>query len=777
MSAALPVFPALSERYRLESELGQGGMAVVYLAEDLKHHRRVAIKVIRQDLATTVNHARFLREIRIAAALDHPNIVSLYDSGETGGLLYYVMPHVEAETLRARLDREGQLPIAVALGIATEIASALAHAHARGVMHRDVKPENVFVGDRVLVSDFGLARAMLDAESDRMTESGVALGTPAYMSPEQAAGDAHLDARTDVYSLGCVTFEMLAGEPPFSSNSFRGLLAKHMSEPAPRVRVLRESVPMAVEHALLKALAKAPADRFSTMIEFRDALTVGAGSSVEGTSHPVRRRRVALAVALTVAVLLIAWWGVTRLTRADPSSIRSLIVLPLSDFSLDSAQLYLVDGMHDALIAELAQIRALRVISRTSSLEYRNNRKPLPEIGREMNVDAVLEGGVIRSADSVRLELRLFRARPEEHLVWSQVFQGDLRQIQTLYGTVARAIAERVEITLTVQERSLLATRVAVNPRAYEEYLRARFLTLQGNLNDVAQAAIHLDASLRLDSAFAPAYATMARMYDGEVTLGVISAQDALPKAKAAAMRAIKLDPTLPDAEAALATVKQRLEWDWAGADSSYQRAIALAPSDGLLRSRYANLLSQLNRSEEATAQLQIAERLDPRDAFLPVAQGMSFLFAMRYDEAIARFQEAVRVTPNHVGANNGLWQSYYAKGDLGRAFDAAKRRFVGDPETVDALDRGFRAGGYRAAMSTAAKSLVQRHRRTHLRPFVIAVLYAHAMDSAQSLNWLEQAYLSREPDMGALKVAPSFIELRRTRRFQQLVSQMNFPP
>ena len=388
---------ALGGRYRIERELGRGGFATVYLATDLKHQREVALKVLHPELALALGSQRFLREIAMVAQFRHPHILPLYDSGDADGLLYYVMPFIEGESLRQRLEREPQLPLEDALRITREVADALGYAHGLGVVHRDVKPENIlFEAGHAIVADFGIARAVQAAGTQRLTETGLAVGTPAYMSPEQAAGDPALDGRSDVYSLACVLYEMLGGAPPFTGPSPQAVLAAQIADPVPQLRALRPTMPAGVERALERALAKEAAQRYATAEELVQHLT--RASTAESIAAEFRRERTrrrwraVLTAAGAVLVVAVGWWTVSVVARAGGPRIRSLAVLPLQNLSGDTAQDYFVLGMYDGLIGELDQITALRVISRTSSQVYQGTRKTVPQIARELNVDKGQQG-------------------------------------------------------------------------------------------------------------------------------------------------------------------------------------------------------------------------------------------------------------------------------------------------------------------------------------------------------------------------------------------------
>src|SRR5882672_3432014 len=405
VSAPAELQSALADRYVIERELGSGGMATVYLARDVKHRRFVALKVLSPALAASLGADRFLREIELAARLQHPHIVTVFDSGDAGGILWYTMPYVEGETLRARLLREHQLPLGEALRIATEAARALEFAHQHGVLHRDVKPENLLLttDGSTMVADFGIARPW--GEMSKLTQSGVVVGTPAYMSPEQAAGERALDARTDVYALGCVLYEMLAGEMPYSGPNAQAVLAKRLSEPAPSLRTTRD-LPVAIERTVARALARTPADRYASAAEFARAL-----QSVDRPARPILQHRWLVAA---VVVLLLAGVAAAVRFRAGakgPAVPVSAAVLPFADLSEGKDQEYFSDGLTDELITALSRVEGISVAARTSSFQFKGRQVDVNEIGRQLHVGAILEGSVRRSGDRVRITAQLVSTR------------------------------------------------------------------------------------------------------------------------------------------------------------------------------------------------------------------------------------------------------------------------------------------------------------------------------------------------------------------------------
>ena len=442
---------ALADRYVIERELGAGGMAIVYLAEDIKHHRKVAVKVLRPELAESVGANRFLREIQVAAGLNHPHILALHDSGEANGLLYYVMPFVDGESLRTRLQRKNKLPVEEAVRLALQVADGLSFAHSHDVVHRDIKPENILLANgHASLADFGIAQAMCAGCGEDFTVRGVPIGTPAYMSGEQAIGG-DVDCRTDVYSLGCVLFEMLAGRQPYRGQNVEDLFALHLTDPIPSVLQYRRDVPQALDDVVRKALAKSRKDRFADASEFAKALReLNTGTA----AAPARWGRSAYKFAGVLAFVFILAGASLLLNQpgdAQPVAIQqrieSLAVLPFVNLSGDALEQPFVDGMTDLLITRLAEVSAFAVSSRRSVMRYRETDKSLPDIAIELNVDAIVEGSVLRVGDRVRIGAQLIHATTDRHL-WATDYEWDLQDVLALQSEVARAITEAITAEL-----------------------------------------------------------------------------------------------------------------------------------------------------------------------------------------------------------------------------------------------------------------------------------------------------------------------------------------
>ncbi|HEX5820064.1 MAG TPA: serine/threonine-protein kinase, partial [Gemmatimonadales bacterium] len=438
---------ALADRYRLERELGEGGMATVHLATDVRHGRKVAIKVMKPAVAQSIGAERFLREIEIAARLQHPHIVPVFDSGSVEGELYYVMPLIEGESLRGRLEREGRLPIDEALRLMREVAGALGYAHAEGILHRDLKPENIMLSrGHALLADFGIARVAGDG-ADRLTQTGMSIGTPVYMSPEQSTGERELGPPSDVYGLGCILYELLAGAPPFTGATYEAILVKRFTQEAPRIRATRAETPPGIDATIARALAREPAARFATAQAFAEALAVSPSTTTPTVVLPV--------------------------AGAPALGARSIVVLPFENRSPDPDNEFFADGLTEELISDLGKVRALSVLSRTSSMQLKGSTKPLGELGRELGVRYALTGSVRRAGPSLRITAELVDTETGRQL-WGDKYAGTMDDVFDVQERVSREIVRALDVTLSADEERRLADRPVADPRAFELYLQAR---------------------------------------------------------------------------------------------------------------------------------------------------------------------------------------------------------------------------------------------------------------------------------------------------------------
>jgi serine/threonine-protein kinase len=644
---------ALRDRYPIERRLGSGGMAAVYLARDLKHDRLVALKVLRPELAATLGAERFEREIRFSARLQHPHILTVLDSGQAAGHLWFTMPYVRGESLRERIRRQRQLTVDEALRITQEALQALAYAHAEGVVHRDIKPENILLGQdgSTLVADFGIARTLAGDDAG-LTESGLVVGSPAYMSPEQATGGA-VDGRTDLYSLACVCYEMLAGEPPFTGTTAQAVIAKRLSGRVPDVKRLRPTVPTAVDRALRRAMAPAPADRFATAADFIRAMRRGAPAGPTGV-----RPTAALAVAVLLGLSAFLAWG--RRGAAGPGT-RVLAVLPFENMG-DSADGYFADGVTDEVRTRLSQVPGIEVIARGSSNQYRGTSKPLQQIAQELGVDYLLTATVRwaklpSGASRVRVipELVDLRRGGVPRTSWEETFDAALTDVFQVQADIATKVAGALHVALADRTRQRLAARPTQDLRAYDALLRGDRLLITEARTDLASDRSAADAyaeAVERDSTFALAWARLARAellrYDnGEDPAGRDSVAQA---ARRAADRAVRLAPDLPEAYYALALTRSYLDLDPAAALDALEHAHALAPTDTDVLSTMGSVLASLGRNEEAVARLSEAARLDPRSLLVARRYSSSLVGLDRFRQADSVAGAALQLAPDNLG-------------------------------------------------------------------------------------------------------------------------------
>ena len=649
---------ALADRYVLERELGHGGMATVYLARDLRHGRLVAIKVLRPEIAAALGPERFLREIQTAARLTHPHILPLHDSGEAAGSLFYVMPYIEGESLRDRLEREGQLPLEEALRISREVAAALSYAHSHDVVHRDIKPENIlFEAGHAVVSDFGIARAITATAGDTLTETGIVIGTPAYMSPEQASGTGPIDGRSDVYSLGCVLYEMLAGEPPYTGPSAQIVMAKRLTDPVPSVRRLREGIPPAIDAAVSRALAKAAADRFATAALFAEALA--APPAVPAPVHPSRRgrpllgRRLAYGVGLAALALLAAIGIFTRSPArsgtSHPAPQRMLVVLPFENLGRPDDE-YFADGMTEEVTGRLAGLHGLRVIARTSARQYKKTTKTIPQIGQDLGVDYVLEGSIRwdkppHGPSRVRVTPQLIRVSDASH-VWAQVYDAVLADVFAVQSNIARQVAETLDVTLLATEGQALDAKPTTNLEAYDYYLRGKdYQARELDYADARLAVRMYQQAVQLDPTFALAYAALARAHLALSWL--LGETGELPKAQAALDRAQQLGPELAEIHLALGYYYYWGRRDYDHALEQFAWVRERQPNNPEVIEAIGLIHRRQGRWAEVVSDMTRATELDPRNHESFAGLGQTYLVLRRYPEADRAFARAASLAPD----------------------------------------------------------------------------------------------------------------------------------
>jgi serine/threonine-protein kinase len=766
---------ALGDQYRVTGELGRGGMAVVYSADDVKHGRPVAIKVMKPEIAHDLGTERFLREIETVARLSHPNILSLHDSGTVDGLLYFVMPYVDGDTLRSRLDRTGPLALEEAIRITAEVADALSFAHARGLIHRDIKPENIlFQAGHAVVSDFGIAKAVTDA-GGTLTKPGLALGTLRYMSPEQAAGDADVDAHSDIYSLACVLYEMLTGEAPFAGVSSQALLVRKVTGPPPLISEARSDIPATVEGVVATALATAPGERFDTPTQFTEALARAATAEAiaEEAHRRQRTKRMRLAVGAPAVALVgaVVWWGATLL---GGPAIERVAVLPLTNAMNDPSQDFFVEGVHVDLIKELSRA-GVGVITPTSVLQYRDSDQPVSEIARELGVDAVIEGSASLVGGNISLDLRMTDGVTDE-IVWFDAFQAEVRDVLSIYGAVTLAIADAAGIEMSPESETALAGTPQVSPEVQEALWQARFHQTRLSEESLSQALDYYQLALSRDPDNAVAFAGISGVWGSRAQFGFVSGEEATAEAAEALARAIEIDSTLAEVQHRLASTRTWREWDWAAAEPTFRRALDADPMNSRARSSFSHLLQYLGHDEEAATQIELAVQQDPLNPRITTFYAMGLNYRHEYETALDVVNEALSRSPDYGMALTTRRTTYHMMGRYEEALDVWRASSAQDPEKLEALERGYEEGGYSGALRGMAEVLVARSDTTFVTPWQIGTLYTRAGDTELALDYLELAYEAHDGNIPYLSVDPIFDDLRDEARFRRIIERLGLP-
>jgi TolB-like protein/Tfp pilus assembly protein PilF len=739
---------ALGDRYLIQEEIGRGGAATVYLAEDVKHDRKVAIKVLRPDNGLSgYEPQRFLREIRIAARLSHPQILPLHDSGEHDGLFYFVMPYAGCESLRGRLEREGALPVDVALRITRAVAGALAYAHRLDVIHRDIKPENILLQEgEPVVADFGVATALSAAGGDNIyvTDRGFAVGTPAYMSPEQASGESGLDGRADQYSLACVLYEMLAGRPPFAGSGPRATMARHAIETAAPVRTHRPTVPVTVERALERALAKSPAERFPTMADFAAAL---ADSSSDGAS------------AGTMSAV----------------DARAIAVLPFVNASADPDNEYFSDGITEELLTALTKVEGLHVASRTSVFALKGAREDVRTLGARLNVSAVLEGSVRRAGNRLRITAQLTGVS-DGRTLWSERYDRELADVFAIQDEIASTIVDTLRATLLQDLGDPVPVRYTANLKAYHLYLKGRYSWNRRTPSAIAEGIRYFEAAIAEDADYALAYTGLADSYALQIDYRGSPVKEGLDRARAEAQRALALDETLAEAHTSLAWVVFIYDWDWPLADRHFRRALELNPRYSVARQWYAWFQVAMGQTELALAEGRRAIALDPASVSIRRSMGWLHYYARQPDQALEHLRRALAMNPT-AEENHRLLGLAYLQARQWEAAAAAFRESLAVSDSPALAVAGLAAvaagRGHADEARAGLAELEAGARASYVSPVAFVMVHAALGQADQAFAWLDRTYEERRGWLAYLNVEPMLDPLRGDPRFRRLAERM----
>jgi len=778
--------------YRIVAKMGAGGMGEVYSAHDERLEREVALKILPAGmLVDEAARKRFRKEALALSKLNHSNIATIYDFDTDAGVDFLAMESVAGTTLAQKLEA-GALAEKELAVLGAQIADALEEAHEHGIVHRDLKPTNIMVTPRgrVKVLDFGLAVLVRPAGSvmsaDTLSRTAGVAGTLPYMAPEQLQGE-RVDARSDIFSIGVVLYEMATGQRPFreeiTSRLTDAILHQHPVSP----RALNPRISSELERIILKCLEKEPELRYQSAKELSvdlrrlGALTAAVAAVPAASPHKLAGRGLAVSagcvVLLVVALLALNVGGLRdRLfgQNAVPK-IQSLAVLPLANLSADPAQEYFADGMTEELTTELAQISGLRVISRTSTIRYKGTREALPQIAKELGVDAVIEGSVERSGDDVRITAQLIDARSDTHL-WARSYQRNLQSVLAMQDEVARAIASEIQVQITPQEKARFERSRPVIPAAYEAYLKGNhdwdFHTPDG----LQKAIAEYHRAIEFDPNYALAYVGLSKTYQLLTFNADADPQEVLPKAKAAALKAIELDPQLGDAHVRLAVTLGQFDWDWAEAEREYRLAIELAPNLSTAHALYTEMLTDLGRSSEAITQAERARELDPISPEVLFLHARAYFYARQYDRAVREFNDGVEVNPH-------FWPSHLFLGELyelqGRTAEALVELHKAEGPTLQAASTiGYvlAVSGKKREAERILADLISRSKQRYLPPTYIARVCNGLGEKDQAFAWLEKGYAVRDSHMEFLAIDPLYDSLRPDPRFQDLLRRLHLP-
>jgi eukaryotic-like serine/threonine-protein kinase len=793
MAESQPLIGQTISHYRVLEKLGTGGMGVVYRAKDEQLEREVAVKVLPPSaFGDDSARRRFRKEALALGKLNHPNIATVYEFGSQDGRDFLVMEYVPGRTLAQRLGG-GPLQERELIALGMQIVAALEESHDRGIIHRDLKPGNIAIttGGQAKVLDFGLAtflRPDRDVTTKDLTDCREMSGTVPYMSPEQLRAET-VDVRSDIHAIGAVLYEMATGRRPFVGELLSQVIDAILHQQPVPPRALNTRVSGELERIIFKCLDKEPNDRYQSARELLvDLRRLGVSSSqnlvpASPGSNPPGWRKIlrpaalaaggTLAVVLSVALTAGLW---SNLISHKPSrQIHSIAVLPLTDISADSREEYFADGMTDELITELAQIRELSVISRTSVMVYKGANKPLPQIAKELGVDAVVTGSVQRSGDKVRVHAELIQAS-SDRLLWAESYDRDLRDILNLQSAIAKAVVDEIEVQLTPQEQARLARSRPINPEAHEAYLAGRFYWNKRTAEGLTKSIAFFEQAIAKDPGYALAYAGLADSYHALPDLTSVPIEEAFPKARTAALKALDLDESLAEAHAALASIKEDYDWDWKGAEEQYKRAIELNPGYSVARASYSNLLLELGRLSEALSQARTAQQLDPLSVLSNDNLCAVLYYSGDYDESIHQCQKTLEIDPLSQQSHRHLGQAYAQKQRYPEAIRELKRAMElspGNGEAIAELGYVFGVSGRKDEARRVLQQLGQPLDNGRVSHYRLAIVYMGLGEKDKALRSLEYAVSERSPGVVHLKVSPVFVDLRSAQRFQELLTDM----
>lgn len=777
-------------KYRILEELGMGGMGVVYKAEDTKLNNIVALKFLPAELNRDKEaKRRFLNEARAARKLEHPHICTIYDIEETAdGQIFISMPFYEGGTLENKIE-QGSISMSDAIKFASEIAEALRKAHSVGIVHRDVKPANIMftLDGELKVVDFGIAKI----PTEKVTKPGTTIGTLDYMAPEQLRGE-EVDRRIDIWALGVILYEMLTGRHPFEAENEHAKFLKILNETAKPVSDFVKDIPGELARVVEKAIQKEPEERYNEIGKLIEDINISRRKDKEketrenkgGSSDRKRilifrsKKRLFLYISGILLMLII---GVPPLVNflMHRTEGNSIAVLPLKNLTEEPSQEYFAEGITEALIAALGKIDRLRVISLTSVLQYRDTEKSIPEIASELDVQAVIEGSVQSYQDKIRITAQLINAHPEK-LLWSEAYDDDQRDVLSLINEVTQSIAKQIEIELTPDEQRKLGSTYAVNPEAYRKYLYGRYHWNKRTPESLAESIELFQQAIEEDSTLAPAYSGLADglALFGSLEYGVYPPKEVMPKAKEAALTAIRLDPLLAEGHTSLANILLFYDWNWEAAKDEFEKAIDLNPSYATAHHWYGTYFILLGKFKKAFDEIEIALGLDPYSRVISVDEGWFHQYAREYDEAVQDIQKTLELEPDFVLAHVNLGFTYTLQGKYDEAIQSFRRakELSGDyPLSLAALSYSLAVAGRRGEALELLSKVGQISRERYVPALYFALIYMGLGDRDQAFHWIDNAFEERSGYLLYLNVDPKVDSLRSDPRFKQILKKIGF--